>query len=597
MSKSRIYSYFLFVGILAFALLSARLARAENAITPPTFAVVSTTPLLIESVTSTSVCGSTVSTPSSRQCIGGSSTEILANDTVGKLQSFVMGAGHLCGVDEHGVRCWSTTGTFEKPIQKLLSLGDTKRAQMAGDRICIPQVDNSILCYRSEQSTWVASTNGKSGNYKREIPPVQKFGPFKDLRDFDAADRALCAIDGLTVKCEAYAADADGFTGPIPPQGDFSGAKGISSTWDSTCVLSDNGLDCSRGSKADSVVTFHVEGKWKSAVTLFRNGYDFICAIDKDDQPMCLRLGDVNDETKDITPSELRKPDVRVLKFKASESVMCALTENTTSKVQTLLCGTASLMSPVENVKDVVDFGVSPLATCVVNSQGVVTCFRGTQNTDSPLPDDGSKVHSSGKCRWNNSRFHCANTSVETDFSEFAKIISATKNSEKTNLPCIIYENRAGIRNVRCFGDTENLLKEQPTLTAEITNIVSNFKYGCAYGGSTMTCWGAPLGGQPPPNISNVKKIYFGEDFGCVNDKFGFACWGSDLEKRNLTVPPGLGDLDSVRDFGVGQNHVCAITRDSQVLCWGSEGYGQIDVPPLTNPTSVIVTGNTNCAY
>ena len=409
------------------------------------------------------------------------------------------------------------------------------------------------------------------------------------------ATNALCAIDGETVKCEQYKQVDTNGNAPIVPEMTYTNAKGISTTWNSICVLSDAGLDCSQGSRPEELIKFHIEGSWKKAVKLFRRGYNSICGVSQDETPMCVRLGNKTDEFTDITPQELLKPEVRVLKFEANADQACALIEKRATQEKSLLCGGLASLTPAPLGADAVEFAVSPEATCTKNASGIITCFHGMSQMDSPLPEDGSLSASVGRCRWNNSRFHCATTALETDFSDIAKVIAST-NTDDSNLPCVIYENRAGLRLLKCFASAETLVTNAPQIDVEATKITANYRYACTYGGPNTTCWGSQLGGEAPPNLSNVRKLLFGDDFGCASDDFGFVCWGGRLDERFLAVPQGLGDLDMVRDFGVGTNHVCAITRDNQMKCWGRNDGGQTDVPPLTNPTSLVVSGHTNCA-
>ncbi len=582
--------------LLLFAASSFAISQAQA--DDPKFAIISTVPLMLDAVSATSVCGSLTSTPTSRQCLGANTNEIFANDTVSKLSQFVLGAGQLCGIDERGPRCWSSRGQFEKPVQALLAAGDAKRAQMSDDKICVPHADFTIHCHRPEQGSWVDAVKGSGlkDKYLRQIPPVEIFGPYKDLRDFDAGDNALCAIDGDTVRCDTFKhGNTASGNSPLVPVRKFKGAKAVGTTWNSICVLSDEGLDCSRGSKPEELVQFHLEGPWKTAVKLFKRGYDSVCGVDQDESPTCIRLGEKADEFTDRTPPELVKPEIRVLKFKAHADIACALVETRATSERSLLCGGLGSVVPMEVGKDAVDFAVSADANCTVNATGLVQCFYGTTHMDSPLPEDGSVAKSAGRCRWNSSRFHCATTPIATDFSEIRKVVANT-NAQDSSLPCIIYENSSGIRSVKCYGSAEILATNAPVLGHGDTAITASYKYACSYGGPNTTCWGAALGEQQPPNLSNVKKIAFGDDFGCASDEFGFVCWGGRMDTRLLAVPQGLGDLDSVRDFGVGTNHVCAITRDKQLLCWGENDNSQIDVPPLTNPISLIVSGNTNCA-
>jgi hypothetical protein len=557
--------------------------------------VVTKTPLKLEAVTSGSLCGTTMTEPERRLCLGENSNEISANDTVSKVERFIIGSGNLCGVDERGVRCWATQGTFEKSVQEILASGDSTRARFGNSKICLPQADKTIHCFSPEQGDWITSENGKDNHYVRSIPKVEIYGPYADLRDFRITESGLCLLDGERVICEKSPNNPNASTNVEVPQTSFKGARGLASIWGTLCVLSDLGLDCVRGSGTD-VRKYHVEGSWTSAVRLFESGYDNICGVDKDEQPMCVKLGEKADETTDITPADLLDPSIRVLKFRASGESRCALVEKTSSRERTMLCSTYGKLEPTPLGNDAVDFEVGVDGTCVRNAAGLVSCFRGTSHLPSPLPEDGSKAYTAGQCRWNTSRFHCASMELTTDFSDIKTVIGATSASDDLPLPCVIFENREGLHSVRCFGSAERLVSNAPNLQSDNVKITANYDYACAYGGETTECWGTPLGGVNPPNLSVVKRIIFGRDLGCAKDQFGFVCWGRDLESRGLEVPHGLGDLDSVFDFAVGYEHVCVITREKTIACWGNNRDGQTDVPALTNPISIAASGNTTCA-
>lgn len=573
----------------AFATVTA-FAAGFTAPEDPLFSVISTTPLAIQSVNAKTVCGTAKS--GERVCLGERPATALTNVTVSKLKYFVIGEAQLCGVDERGVQCWNSKGLFEKPVSELLAMGEPKLAQIFDEKVCVPHADRTVHCHRPEAITWVESVKGSGTRDQmvKGIPAVEIFGPYNNLRDFDAGDNMFCAIDGDELKCQPYRDSDNGLT---PVSRTYKGAKAVSSTWNTTCVLSDDGLDCARGYKANEMVTYHVEGTWKKAVKLFRRGYSSVCGADDVDQPMCVYFEDEKDKYRDVTPPDLLKPDVQVLKFKSSAEQACAFVESKSTHEKSLMCGGLSSMTKVEGVTDVADFALSPYGTCTVNSKGVVDCFAGEYRRETPLQEDGSKVQSAGRCHWNDSGFNCSSTAFKTDFSDVAKVIAAST-VEDDDLPCILFDNRSGARSVRCFGGAENL-SVAPALSNTDSRITASYRYACAYGGPNTTCWGEALGVEPP-NLSNVKKMGFGDNFGCARDEFGFVCWGKNIESRQLAVPQGLGDLDSVRDFGVGTNHVCVINRDSQVLCWGLNPQGQTEVPPLTNPTSIVVNGNTNCA-
>lgn len=582
-----LFSITLFLGLIETSTASAL---------APGFGVVSKLPLEIETVTSTSVCGT--SRTNGRMCLGTNSNEIMANDTVGKIQHFILGAGHLCGVDERGVRCWATQNRYEKPIQQILSSGDNKMVRFSSDKVCLPQPNKKIHCYGAEQGLWVESQAG-SGNrdrYVRQIPPREEYGPYNDLRDFQLTGESICVLNGEQVSCLKFPAKWDNNRNEFNlPKQVYPGAKALSVGWETMCVLFQDGVDCARGSN-ETARTFKLRGAWTKATTLFPIGTDSICGTDASNQPLCAKLGSENDEVTENLPAEIKVPELEVLKFKADGDTKCALVRNTTNGEQSLMCGAYSAMTKTAIATDAVDFHVHREAICAKNEKGVISCFIHSSNLESPLPEDGSTAHSAGKCRWNNSRFHCSATETKTDFDDVRHVLGATRNSSDLPLPCVIFENRAGLRTVKCFGGNTTLEEQMPALDSENVHIEATYNYACVYGGPNTRCWGEPLGGSPAPNLGSVKRILFSRDFGCATDQFGFLCWGAQLEERNLLPPVGLRDFDSISDFALGAKHICAITRDNRVECWGDDSAGQLNVPPMTNPTSIAASENTTCA-
>lgn len=596
--KSKRPAFGLFVtAILAGVFLSALATPSHAAISPSN--VVTKVPIAIDVVTSSSLCGNTLTNPSERVCIGTNSNEIMANDTVGKIKSFVLGYGQLCGVDERGVRCWGTKNRYEMPVQKILSGGDSSRARINIDKICIPKNDQRVYCYGPEQGIWVESVPG-SGNqdrYVRHIPPVEVYGPFADLRDFQITTNEICFLDGERVTCQKFKSHSN--TGNLEtPTVDkvFPGAKSLAMTWSSYCVLYGEGVDCVRSTGFNDVAEFELRGPWKGATKLFNMGSESVCAVDSQGGPLCASLGQKSGEMTDAIPSDFLKPEIRITGFKADGDSRCAVLENSKDGTRDLYCGSFTSNERIGPASQYLDYAVSSDAFCTVDLKSVVSCFYRGSNLDSPLPEDGSTVHSAGKCRWNDSRFHCSSTETKTDFGEIKHVLSATKNSDDLPFPCVIYDSRSGLRQVKCLGSASQNNDQVPPLDSMNDKIEATYNYTCVYGGSEPNCWGEPLGGVKPPNLSSVKKMLFSRDFGCANDQFGFLCWGDRIQERGLTTPTGLTDLDAVADFALGSNHICAISRDREILCWGSNDAGQTDAPRLMNPVSLAASGNTTCA-
>lgn len=595
--KSKRFVFGLFAILMTLATVIA--TAPASAQTPPASNVVSKVPIAIDVITSSSLCGNTMTNPSERVCIGNNTNEVAVNDTVGKIKTFILGSGQFCGIDERGVRCWGTANRYEMPIQKILSSGDATRARLNIDKICIPKKDQKIYCYSPEQGVWVESVpgSGDPNRYTRHIPPVEIYGPFADLRDFQITTNEICILDGERVTCQKFKSHANTGNSQMAKMGRaFPGARALSMTSEAYCVLHDEGVDCLRATGFEDVLEFQLRGPWKGARQLFNMGYESVCALDAGGAPVCAQLGQKSGEMSDGMPIEFQKPEIKITNFKANGDSRCAVLENSKDGSRDLYCGSYQSHDRVGPADQFADFAVAPEAVCTVDKKSIVTCFYRNSNLDSPLPEDGSPVHSAGKCRWNDSRFHCSATEMKMDFGDIKTVLNTTKNSEELPFPCVIYESRSGLRSVKCINGSSQNAEEVPSLDPSNDKIEATYNYTCVYGSAEPNCWGQPLGGVRPPNLSNVKKMVFSRDFGCANDQFGFLCWGERLEERGLVIPTGLSDLDAVTDFALGSNHICAISRDHTVLCWGSNQSGQTDVPRLMNPVSIAAAGNTTCA-
>ncbi|MBN8541316.1 MAG: hypothetical protein J0L82_13065 [Deltaproteobacteria bacterium] len=569
--------------------------EVDAGISAKPYSVVLKTPILIDSLTSRSVCGKTLD-GKTRLCAGSDSRSQYSGDSVSKLKSFVAGGPHFCGVDERGVRCWQTEGEFEKPIQKILESGLYDRARFSSERVCVPQKDLTIHCYQPELQRWELVPGGN--RYVSYRPPMETYGPYSDLRDFQILDNELCALDGDAINCTPFKniePDLPVTPRVVFPRGPFRGARQITGQWNSLCVLSDAGLSCSHGRELADAKYFSLGNEWTKATQLSTFGYDGYCAHSESEQPLCVRYDSIKDTVTDAVPEDYKKPGLRIKKFGVDNDRLCALTENVATGESEFSCLIYSSVTEIPFMKDVVDFKVTSESVCGIDRAHRVHCVTNNYHRPSPLPEDGSEIRSAGSCRWNDTRFHCSDLNTDTNFSDIRKVISASK-TEGDDHPCIIFENQGGVRSVRCFGSQEALGSQASVLEPEMDKIVATSGSICLYGGQNIACWGMPIGGEPMPNLSSVQKVLFSREFACAKDQFGFLCWGWDLESRKLLVPQSLGDIDSIQDFALGDSHICVLTRDNQVQCWGSNSSGQLDVPNLTNPISIAVSGNTTCA-
>lgn len=111
-----------------------------------------------------------------------------------------------------------------------------------------------------------------------------------------------------------------------------------------------------------------------------------------------------------------------------------------------------------------------------------------------------------------------------------------------------------------------------------------------------------------PQTVSGIdavqQQVVAGSDFSCALDAGGgVACWGSNVfgqagtgaETQSYPVPTSVQGLPAaVRQLSAGEGHVCAVTVDDALLCWGDNTYGQTgdgSVDPLVRASPVEVAG------
>lgn len=137
------------------------------------------------------------------------------------------------------------------------------------------------------------------------------------------------------------------------------------------------------------------------------------------------------------------------------------------------------------------------------------------------------------------------------------------------------------VGGLRCWGNNEQ---------RQIGNDSSSLRFGLP---------------QAVTGIASVQlQVVGGADFSCALDGSGaVACWGSNVigqagtgaETQFYPVPTAVQGLPAaVRQLSAGDRHVCAVTVDDALLCWGDNTFGQTgggDVDPLVRASPVEVAG------
>jgi alpha-tubulin suppressor-like RCC1 family protein len=156
-------------------------------------------------------------------------------------------------------------------------------------------------------------------------------------------------------------------------------------------------------------------------------------------------------------------------------------------------------------------------------------------------------------------------------------------------------------------------------LSSGVSAIVTGGFQTCALtSGGGVKCWGYGGDGQlgngsrsqstVPVDVaglsSGVTAIAAGDGYACaLTASGGVMCWGANKggllwedTKENSLTPVEVKGLDNrVVAINAGQSHICVLTKDGGVECWGANGWGQLgDGTTVDSPSPVDVSGLTS---
>ncbi len=110
---------------------------------------------------------------------------------------------------------------------------------------------------------------------------------------------------------------------------------------------------------------------------------------------------------------------------------------------------------------------------------------------------------------------------------------------------------------------------------------------------NSLVCWGSSIAGGNAPPSGTFSHVAPGFNFGCglrsggTNDGTA-ACWGAD----DAGQVSGSGLVGGTfTQLTVGIRHACGLRTNGTISCWGSNTYGQLNVPPA-GPFSALSSGN-----
>ena len=128
---------------------------------------------------------------------------------------------------------------------------------------------------------------------------------------------------------------------------------------------------------------------------------------------------------------------------------------------------------------------------------------------------------------------------------------------------------------LHCWGDNSRSQLDHPNIESQHLSVGSTHNCAIDEFGTTW-CWGTygELDTTPPDEeFISVSQYY--HLCGITADQ-RIVCWGEVKPEDCLESPEG-----EFRSLSVGFQHACAITTDDEMVCWGKNIKGQLDVPEI----------------
>jgi len=180
----------------------------------------------------------------------------------------------------------------------------------------------------------------------------------------------------------------------------------------------------------------------------------------------------------------------------------------------------------------------------------------------------------------------------------------------------------------RCLRCPYEILSDAGNPAPGATDLAVGLRHACSIIEGQVSCWGfndlwqladddtslQTRTGFPVsvPGVSAFAQVVAGHDFTCAREAAGARrvyCWGRDRQ-RSQGQPEGAApspspspvvyisgaEVTGVTDLScaggalapadLSSPHCCAVLEDGEVICWGSNGYGQIGGSPSPSPAA-----------
>lgn len=505
---------------------------------------------------------------------------------IGSVKQVAAGPNHVCAVQDGGaVACWGyndrgqlgdgTTDDRAVPVQ-VSSISDAVAIAAGDEHSCAVLATGSVRCWGDNQVGQLG--NGFDGN--GELTPVEVSGNLGDAVAVSAGEEHSCALRAAgTVSCWGDnwrgelgdGTQIDRLT-PVPVTG-LTGARQITSGFDSNCALTDTGTWC-----------------WGN-----NDSGQLALGADVTQSEVPVKLSTLNDATRvaaggrHVCAASPNEPNA------AHEVIRCwgdgALGQLGNGKL-----GSSKTPLPVTGLSGVESIALGAAHSCSLIENGRVECWG--SNREGQLGSGSAPVGASP--------------------AEVSGLNDASQITSGAAFSCALRPGDTGPdRKISCWGSDSS----------------GQFGVGRLPAGKSITPIDVDTSGMLGTVDLRVTNVSAGNTFVCALTRSGNAdygrtwCWGSagfGETGSELNPPWSIPDPVEVHRDGIlmrvdqsagptlttGQHHACVIAGAAgNVWCWGNNYYGQVgdgtnentrarprQVTGLTGAVSVYAGGAHTCA-